>query len=176
MQKTKDEEALFSLEMPGSKTLSRRPLAEHMRPQSLNQVLGQQHLLGDACLLPKLIRENRVGNIILAGPPGTGKTTLATVIAEEGKCKLLKVNAVTSNVAELRETLKLARYHGADNCYLFVDEIHRSIRLSRIFSCPTSNREMSVSSGQPRIIQGTILLIRSSAVLISSLSSPSVRK
>jgi putative ATPase len=149
MQKTKDEEALFSLEMPGSKTLSRRPLAEHMRPQSLNQVLGQQHLLGDACLLPKLIRENRVGNIILAGPPGTGKTTLATVIAEEGKCKLLKVNAVTSNVAELRETLKLARYHGADNCYLFVDEIHRFNKAQQDLLLP------DIESGDVRLIGAT---------------------
>ena len=120
-----EESMEFSLEAPNQKVRSRRPLAERMRPQALSEVLGQQHLLGGGCLLPKLIRENRVGNILLAGPPGTGKTTLATVIAREGKCKLLKVNAVTSNVAELRETLKLARYHGANHCYLFVDEIHR---------------------------------------------------
>ena len=82
-------------------------------------------MLGAGCLLPTLIRENRVGNLILAGPPGSGKTTLASVIAEEGGCKLLRVNAVTSNVAELREALKMARYHGAEKCFLFVDEIHR---------------------------------------------------
>ena len=76
------EEAMeFSLEAPVQKDRSRRPLAERMRPQSLSEVLGQQHLLGDGCLLPKLIRENRVGNILLAGPPGTGKTTLATNLA-----------------------------------------------------------------------------------------------
>ena len=60
-----------------------------------------------------------------AGPPGSGKTTLASVIAAEGGCKLVKVNAVTSNVADLRDALKMVRYHGAENCYLFVDEIHR---------------------------------------------------
>ena len=108
-----------------TKPAYRRPLAERMRPSALREMIAQQHLLGENCLLPKLIRENRVGNLILAGPPGTGKTTLASVIANEGGCELIKVNAVTSNVAELRETLKLARYHGSEKCYLFVDEIHR---------------------------------------------------
>ena len=126
-----------------------RPLAERMRPRTLCEVLGQQHLLGEGCLLPKLIRENRVGNILLAGPPGTGKTTLATVIAEEGKCKLLKVNAVTSNVAELRETLKLARYHGAENCYLFVDEIHRFNKAQQDLLLP------DIESGDVRLIGAT---------------------
>ena len=79
-----------------------------MRPQRLEEVRGQSHLLGKDCLLPKLIRENRVSNLILAGPPGTGKTTLAGDHAEESSCKLIKLNAVTSNVAELRESLKLA--------------------------------------------------------------------
>ena len=87
-----------------------RPLAERMRPLRLEEVRGQSHLLGKDCLLPKLIRENRVGNLILAGPPGTGKTTLATVIAEESKCKQIKLNAVTSNVTELRESLRPVSY------------------------------------------------------------------
>ena len=139
----------FSLEAPDQKVRSRRPLAERMRPVALSEVLGQQHLLGGGCLLPKLIRENRVGNILLAGPPGTGKTTLATVIAREGKCKLLKVNAVTSNVAELRETLKLARYHGADHCYLFVDEIHRFNKAQQDLLLP------DIESGEVRLIGAT---------------------
>ena len=81
----------------------RRPLAERMRPSTLGEMIGQEHLLGEKRLLPKLIRENRVGNLILAGPPGTGKTTFGHGYCPRG-CELLKVNAVTSNVAELRET------------------------------------------------------------------------
>ena len=112
-------------------------------------MVGQEHLLGENCLLPKLIRENRVGNLILAGPPGTGKTTLASVVAKEGGCKLLKVNAVTSNVAELRETLKTARYHGSQKCYLFVDEIHRFNKAQQDLLLP------DVESGEVRLIGAT---------------------
>lgn len=144
------EEAMeFSLERPVQRSGARRPLAERMRPASLSEMAGQEHLLGGKCLLPKLIRENRVGNLILAGPPGTGKTTLASVIAKEGGCELLKVNAVTSNVAELRETLKLARYHGPEKCYLFVDEIHRFNKAQQDLLLP------DIESGEVRLIGAT---------------------
>ncbi len=139
----------FSLVQPIGIRGKRRPLAERMRPSNLGQIIGQKHLLGENRLLPKLIRENRVGNLILAGPPGTGKTTLAAVIALEGGCELLKVNAVTSNVGELRETLKLARYHGSDQCYLFVDEIHRFNKAQQDLLLP------DVESGEVRLIGAT---------------------
>lgn len=126
-----------------------RPLAERMRPRSLGEVLGQEHILGEACLLPKLIRDNRVGNLILAGPPGCGKTTLAEVIAAESNCRLIRVNAVTSNVAELREALKLARYHGSSQCFLFIDEIHRFNKAQQDLLLP------DVESGEARLIGAT---------------------
>ena len=139
----------FSLDAPAVKPVVRRPLAERMRPSTLGEMIGQEHLLGEKRLLPKLIRENRVGNLILAGPPGTGKTTLATVIARDSGCELLKVNAVTSNVAELRETLKLARYHGSEKCFLFVDEIHRFNKAQQDLLLP------DVESGEVRLIGAT---------------------
>ena len=126
-----------------------KPLAERMRPRKLEEVRGQSHLLGKDCLLPKLIRENRVGNLILAGPPGTGKTSLATVIAQESECKLIKLNAVTSNVSELRESLKLARYYGSGKCFLFVDEIHRFNKAQQDLLLP------DVESGEARLIGAT---------------------
>ncbi|HBE96069.1 MAG TPA: ATPase [Verrucomicrobiales bacterium] len=139
----------FSLDSPKQKGLSRRPLAERMRSRSIDEVLGQEHILGEGCLLPNLIRENRVSNLILAGPPGSGKTTLANVIASEGKGKLLRVNAVTSNAAELRDTLKLARYYGSENCFLFVDELHRFNKAQQDLLLP------DVESGDVRLIGAT---------------------
>jgi putative ATPase len=144
-----EEEREFSLEGPDKRSKARRPLAERLRPRSLGEVRGQEHILGEGCLLPNLIRENRVGNMILAGPPGSGKTTLASVIAAEGGCKLVKVNAVTSNVADLREALKMVRYHGAENCYLFVDEIHRFNKAQQDLLLP------DVESGDARLIGAT---------------------
>ena len=139
----------FSLDSPKQKGLSRRPLAERMRSRSIDEVLGQEHILGEGCLLPNLIRENRVSNLILAGPPGSGKTTLANVIASEGKGKLLRINAVTSNAAELRDTLKLARYYGSENCFLFVDELHRFNKAQQDLLLP------DVESGDVRLIGAT---------------------
>ena len=144
-----EEEREFSLEGPSKRPKSRRPLAERLRPLTLDEVRGQEHILGKGCLLPTLIRENRVGNLILAGPPGSGKTTLASVIAAEGGCKLLRVNAVTSNVAELRDALKMVRYHGPDHCLLFVDEIHRFNKAQQDLLLP------GVEAGEARLIGAT---------------------
>ena len=144
-----DKETGFSLDSPKQKGEARRPLAERMRPRSIKEVVGQSHILGEGCLLPNLIKENRVSNLILAGPPGSGKTTLASVIAAEGDCKLLKVNAVTSNAAELRETLKLVRYYGSENCFLFVDELHRFNKAQQDLLLP------DVESGDVRLIGAT---------------------
>ena len=146
MEDTKKE---FSLDSAPVKGQVRRPLAERMRPRSITEVFGQGHILGKGCLLPNLIRENRVSNLILAGPPGSGKTTLASVIAAEGKCKILKVNAVTSNAAELRDTLKLVRYYGSANCFLFVDELHRFNKAQQDLLLP------DVESGDVRLIGAT---------------------
>ena len=129
--------------------LVHRPLAEKMRPRSLKEILGQEHLLGKRCLLPKLVRKNSVGNLIFAGPPGSGKTTLAHVIAKESGCRLLKINAVTSNVKELREALRLARYHTSSKCFLFIDEIHRFNKAQQDLLLP------DVESGDARLIGAT---------------------
>ena len=139
----------LSLETPSQSGQTRRPLAERMRPKSLDDVVGQDHILGNGCLLPNLIRENRVSNLLLAGPPGSGKTTLASVIASEGNCKLLKVNAVTSNASDLRETIKLAKYYGSANCFLFVDELHRFNKAQQDLLLP------DVESGDVRLIGAT---------------------
>lgn len=107
------------------KTSFKVPLAKRMRPSILSEIVGQRHLLGPDCLLPKLIRENQYGSLIFYGPPGCGKTSLAEVIVAEAKSRCFRLNAVLSNVAELRDVLKMARQNPEWNTVLFIDEIHR---------------------------------------------------
>ncbi len=149
MKRTLDEPLFEKLPEKEESGFSLRPLAERMRSRSLKEVLGQEHLLGKDCLLPKLMRDNRIGNLIFAGPPGSGKTTLAHVIAKESGCRLQKINAVTSNVAELREALRMARYHTSAKCILFIDEIHRFNKSQQDLLLP------DVESGAARLIGAT---------------------
>ncbi|MDR3144456.1 MAG: replication-associated recombination protein A [Puniceicoccales bacterium] len=112
------------------------PLAIKMRPRVLSEIVGQDHILGPKCLLPKLIKSGAFSSIILCGTPGSGKTTLAEVIAAETKSKFVKINAVLSNVAELREILLFARKHPEQDVLLFIDEIHRFNRAQQDLLLP----------------------------------------
>lgn len=96
-----------------------------MRPRSLEEVIGQRHLLQENSLLIKLIRSDRFGSLLFYGPPGSGKTSLAEVIARETRGHFVRVNAVQSNVAELRQVLQAARSRPDLKTILFIDEIHR---------------------------------------------------
>ncbi|HEY4301140.1 MAG TPA: replication-associated recombination protein A [Candidatus Didemnitutus sp.] len=102
-----------------------QPLAARMRPRSLAEVAGQEHLLKPGNLLPRLIAANRFGSLLFYGPPGCGKTSLAEVIARETRSRFIRVNAVMSNVAELREILSSARRRPDAGTILFIDELHR---------------------------------------------------
>ncbi|MGD0680123.1 MAG: replication-associated recombination protein A [Polyangiaceae bacterium] len=107
---------------------SRRPLAERLRPVALADVIGQRHLLGSGSLLAQAISGDRVRSMILWGPPGSGKTTLAAVIASVTKAHFVAFSAVLGSVAELREIVAAARnrlnFEGRQTL-VFVDEIHR---------------------------------------------------
>ena len=82
-----------------------QPLAARMRPRSLQEFVGQQHLLGEGRLLRRLLRADRLGSVIFYGPPGTGKTTLAQLLAQETRAVYRQLSAVTSGVKELRTLL-----------------------------------------------------------------------
>jgi putative ATPase len=104
------------------------PLAERLRPQTLDAVVGQAHLLGEGKILRRLIETDQLASVIFWGPPGTGKTTLAQIIAHATKSHFVFFSAVLQGVKELREIVADARkersYHGRKTV-LFVDEIHR---------------------------------------------------
>ena len=105
-----------------------KPLADRMRPKSLEEVVGQRHLLADDRLLARAIRGDRVPSILLWGPPGTGKTTIGQVIANETKATFVAFSAVLGGVPELRKVVAAAAERKrvyAKRTILFVDEIHR---------------------------------------------------
>lgn len=105
---------------------STEPLAARMRPTTLDEVVGQEHILGAGKLLRRVIEADRLTNIILYGPPGCGKTTLAEVIARTTKRNFVRLSGVVSGVADIREICNRARNElGGEGTILFVDEIHR---------------------------------------------------
>ena len=105
-----------------------RPLADRMRPRNLDEFFGQEHIVGKGRLLRRAIEIDRLTSSIFWGPPGTGKTTLANVIAQLTKSAFVRMNAVTSGVADVREVLKQAKdrqkMYGRST-YLLLDECHR---------------------------------------------------
>lgn len=112
----------------GENLRSVQPLAARMRPESLDQFVGQRQFLGEGCLLPRLLKADRLGSVIFYGPPGTGKTTLSRLLAKASKKKFVQLSAITSSVKELREVLAVAKDRvaaGDQGTLLFIDEIHR---------------------------------------------------
>ncbi|MBA3648422.1 MAG: replication-associated recombination protein A [Chitinophagales bacterium] len=99
------------------------PLAERMRPKTLDGFIGQQHLLGEGQVLRNLIEKKQIPSMILWGPPGVGKTTLAHIISYELTQLFFTLSAVNSGVKDVREVIELARKSG--KAILFIDEIHR---------------------------------------------------
>lgn len=105
-----------------------QPLAERMRPKSLEDYVGQQHLIGDGAVLRRMIDSGRISSFILWGPPGVGKTTLAGIIAEQLRLPFFTLSAISSGVKDIREVLEKAKHsRGFDTQapILFIDEIHR---------------------------------------------------
>lgn len=104
-----------------------RPLADRMRPQTLDDVIGQTHLLGDREILRQIVKNKRPVSLMLWGPPGSGKTTLARIIANEVDADFIEISAVTTGMADVRKVFERARTNREQGkqTILFVDEIHR---------------------------------------------------
>ena len=111
-----------------------QPLAYRMRPKTLEEYVGQEHILAQDKILYRTIKADRLSSIILWGPPGCGKTSLARVISETTKYKFTKINAVTSGVGDIKKAVEEAKnpfLNPSGKCILFIDEIHRFNKLQQ---------------------------------------------
>lgn len=102
---------------------SSKPLAERIRPQTLDDLIGQEHLVGKNGVLRRAIESGSIPSMILWGPPGVGKTTIANIIANAVKAPFISLSAISSGVKEIREVIQRAKFQS--NTILFIDEIHR---------------------------------------------------
>ena len=132
-----------------------KPLAARMRPETLKQYIGQQHLLGAGKPLPRAIEAGHLHSMILWGPPGTGKTSIARLLADAVGLRFVALSAVFSGVADLKKVFAEAREHArmGRRTLLFVDEIHRFNRAQQDGFLPVVERPSPPSpacTGGPR--------------------------
>ena len=111
-----------------------QPLAYRMKPKTLDDYVGQEHILGKDKILYRTIKADRLSSIILWGPPGCGKTSLAKVISNTTKYKFTKINAVTAGIGDIKNAIEEAKnvfLNPSGKCILFIDEIHRFNKLQQ---------------------------------------------
>ena len=159
------------------------PLAERMRPQTLAEVVGQEHLVGKGKLLWHMIESDTLYSLIFFGPPGAGKTTLAKVIAASTRCEYVAVSAVSQGVKDVRIIIDKARetrkYHGR-RTILFVDEIHRwnkSVQDALLPACESGDVILiGATTENPSFEVNSALLSRSRVLVIKPLSQKNIRQ
>ncbi len=161
---------------------TRAPLATRMRPQTIDELVGQEHVIGPGTLLRKAIEADRLSSLILWGPPGTGKTTTARVIANTTQAHFVAVSAVSSGVADLRKAIAQANdrlgMHGA-RTVLFIDEIHRFNKAQQDAILPYVEDGTVILIGatteNPSFEVNAPLLSRSRVITLQSLTDDNIK-
>ncbi|POQ98518.1 hypothetical protein AU468_13115 [Alkalispirochaeta sphaeroplastigenens] len=162
---------------------ARPPLAARLRPRSLEEFIGQEHILGPGKLLRRAIEADQLQSLILSGPPGTGKTTLARVIAEKTCSQFISVNAVLSGVKDIREAITRAQSFSertGQRTILFVDEVHRWNKSQQDALLPWVEEGLFILVGatteNPFFEVNKALLSRSRVFLLTSLTEKDLHR
>ena len=172
--------SLFETQPSETQEQGRRPLADRMRPETLEEYVGQLHILGPGKPLRRQIERDELASMILWGPPGSGKTTLAMIVARKTKSDFVRFSAVLSGIREIKDVMAAAektRRYGR-RTILFIDEIHRFNRAQQDAFLPYVERGDIVLIGatteNPSFEVNAALLSRTKVYMLSALSTDEV--